>query len=828
MTTTNRILLKKSSVEGKIPSASDVEFGELALNFSDGRLYFKNSDNLIDFFSSGSSSESSTLPFAVNEANFGDLTTDESNKLTFDLGEITNTETFSHDFGSLTEIDGVNQVINTTDDLSEGLTNLYYLDSRVDNHLNGGTGVSYSSGTISIGQDVSTTDDVTFNDVTVDGDLIVNGTNTTLNTTTLDVEDLNITVASGATSATTANGAGLTVNLGSDGTVDFTYDSSNDRLSSNKSIATDIIGTVSDITNHDTDDLSEGVSNLYYTDTRVRNAVSVSGDLSYNSTTGTFSFTERTDAEVRGLLSATGDLSYDSTTGTFSFTERTDAEVRGLLSATGDLSYDSTTGVFSFTERTDAEVRGLLSATGDLSYNSTTGTFSFTERTDAEVRGLLSATGDLSYNSTTGTFSFTERSESQIRDLFSASGDLTYNSSTGTFSVTSYTTADFDTDFTVKTTNDLSEGSVNLYYTDARVDARIGDGILTVSGGSGLTGSGTFDANASSNNTITINHADTSSQGSVNGSGNTFIQDVTLDTFGHVTGLGTATVVIPDTANDATITVSAGTGLSGGGDFTTDQSTNETISLSVDTSTIATRSYVNTELSNLVDSSPSTLDTLNELAAALGDDPDFATTVSNQIGTKADETTTISAGSGLTGGGDLSTNRTISHADTSSQSSVNNSGGTVIQDVTLDGFGHVTNLNSKTLTASDTSYDNTSSDLSSTDVKSALDEIADNFAPLLIEGNTQTGNYTLQLSDIAKVIEMDNSSAATVTIPSNANVQFPIGTVINIYAQTSNTVTIQGQSGVTVRNSGDIANQFKEVSCRKRATDEWVLVGDII
>jgi len=770
MTTTNRILLKKSSVEGKIPSASDVEFGELALNFSDGRLYFKNSDNLIDFFSSGSSSESSTLPFAVNEANFGDLTTDESNKLTFDLGEITNTETFSHDFGSLTEIDGVNQVINTTDDLSEGLTNLYYLDSRVDNHLNGGTGVSYSSGTISIGQDVSTTDDVTFNDVTVDGDLIVNGTNTTLNTTTLDVEDLNITVASGATSATTANGAGLTVNLGSDGTVDFTYDSSNDRLSSNKSIATDIIGTVSDITNHDTDDLSEGVSNLYYTDTRVRNAVSVSGDLSYNSTTGTFSFTERTDAEVRGLLSATGDLSYDSTTGVFSFTERT----------------------------------------------------------DAEVRGLLSATGDLSYNSTTGTFSFTERSESQIRDLFSASGDLTYNSSTGTFSVTSYTTADFDTDFTVKTTNDLSEGSVNLYYTDARVDARIGDGILTVSGGSGLTGSGTFDANASSNNTITINHADTSSQGSVNGSGNTFIQDVTLDTFGHVTGLGTATVVIPDTANDATITVSAGTGLSGGGDFTTDQSTNETISLSVDTSTIATRSYVNTELSNLVDSSPSTLDTLNELAAALGDDPDFATTVSNQIGTKADETTTISAGSGLTGGGDLSTNRTISHADTSSQSSVNNSGGTVIQDVTLDGFGHVTNLNSKTLTASDTSYDNTSSDLSSTDVKSALDEIADNFAPLLIEGNTQTGNYTLQLSDIAKVIEMDNSSAATVTIPSNANVQFPIGTVINIYAQTSNTVTIQGQSGVTVRNSGDIANQFKEVSCRKRATDEWVLVGDII
>lgn len=47
-----------------------------------------------------------------------------------------------------------------------------------------------------------------------------------------------------------------------------------------------------------------------------------------------------------------------------------------------------------------------------------------------------------------------------------------------------------------------------------------------------------------------------------------------------------------------------------------------------------TETYVDTAVSNLVDSSPATLDTLNELAAALGDDPNFATTVSTQIGTK--------------------------------------------------------------------------------------------------------------------------------------------------------------------------------------------------
>jgi len=48
----------------------------------------------------------------------------------------------------------------------------------------------------------------------------------------------------------------------------------------------------------------------------------------------------------------------------------------------------------------------------------------------------------------------------------------------------------------------------------------------------------------------------------------------------------------------------------------------------------ATTSYVDTEVANIVDSAPATLDTLNELAAALGDDPNFATTISNQIGTK--------------------------------------------------------------------------------------------------------------------------------------------------------------------------------------------------
>ena len=66
-----------------------------------------------------------------------------------------------------------------------------------------------------------------------------------------------------------------------------------------------------------------------------------------------------------------------------------------------------------------------------------------------------------------------------------------------------------------------------------------------------------------------------------------------------------------------------------------------------------------------------------------------------EAGATADQT--ITAGSGLTGGG--TGNVTISHADTSSQASVDNSGATVIQDVTVDTYGHVTGLGSATLTA---------------------------------------------------------------------------------------------------------------------------------
>ena len=47
---TNKIILKKSSVVGKGPTAGDLEYGELAINYADGKIYFKASDNSVKYF----------------------------------------------------------------------------------------------------------------------------------------------------------------------------------------------------------------------------------------------------------------------------------------------------------------------------------------------------------------------------------------------------------------------------------------------------------------------------------------------------------------------------------------------------------------------------------------------------------------------------------------------------------------------------------------------------------------------------------------------------------------------------------------------------------
>lgn len=67
----------------------------------------------------------------------------------------------------------------------------------------------------------------------------------------------------------------------------------------------------------------------------------------------------------------------------------------------------------------------------------------------------------------------------------------------------------------------------------------------------------------------------------------------------------------------------------------------------IDTALAAAKTYADQKVASLVDSSPAALDTLKELADALGNDPNFSTTVLNRIAAKADKTEASQSAAGL-------------------------------------------------------------------------------------------------------------------------------------------------------------------------------------
>jgi hypothetical protein len=90
--------------------------------------------------------------------------------------------------------------------------------------------------------------------------------------------------------------------------------------------------------------------------------------------------------------------------------------------------------------------------------------------------------------------------------------------------------------------------------------------------------------------------------------------------------------------------------------------------------------------------------------------------------------------------------------------------------------------------------------------------------------------YTLVYTDAQKLLQMNNASAITVTIPPASSVNFPSGTQILISQKGAGQVTISPGSGVTL-NSADLATktrlQYSVAALIKVATNTWLLTGDI-
>jgi hypothetical protein len=102
-------------------------------------------------------------------------------------------------------------------------------------------------------------------------------------------------------------------------------------------------------------------------------------------------------------------------------------------------------------------------------------------------------------------------------------------------------------------------------------------------------------------------------------------------------------------------------------------------------------------------------------------------------------------------------------------------------------------------------------------------------------GTANTSDYTAVLADQYQVLEvMDKATAIAFQIPTNANVAFPIGTVITVLNIGVGVCTISAVTSgtTTVLSAGAVAAsptlaQYKSAACIKTGTDQWFVVGAI-
>ena len=152
-------------------------------------------------------------------------------------------------------------------------------------------------------------------------------------------------------------------------------------------------------TGFDTADLTEG-TNQYFTNARARSAISVSGDLSYNSSTGVISFSETTAATTRALISVTdaggdGSLAYNNSTGVITYTGPSASEVRAHFSAGTGVAISN--GAVSIGQ--------AVATTSNVTFNNVTvdGTLTSDDitSTNISIAGNATVTGNLTVSGTT-------------------------------------------------------------------------------------------------------------------------------------------------------------------------------------------------------------------------------------------------------------------------------------------------------------------------------------------------------------------------------------------------------------------------------------------
>ena len=380
--------------------------------------------------------------------------------------------------------------------------------------------------------------------VTIDGNLIVNGTTTTINSTTVDVDDINITLGSVASPTNaTANGGGITLKGATDKT--FNWYSSTSAWTSSEHLS--LAAGKNILLNGSTSGTitlavpaSAGINTITFQ--------AASGTVAHLSNIGDGSITVNTGSGLSGSGSFTTNQN-GATTITLSHADT--SSVTDLSSANNTFitaeTYDTfghvqtrTTGTVDFTVAANYAFQNIAIG-GNSGYTWGAANTNTTQAADSSSDTLTLVNGG-GINLYTNTIAGTDAILIEHSDTSSVS-NLSSDNSGNTFIQ--------DISFTFDTYGHVTAASV------ATGTVTVGDATLTIAAGNAITlgntsGANTFSANTSTANTITVNHADTSSVADAANNQNTYVSGISFDTYGHVTGITRNTVVEYDTL--ATVT----------------------------------------------------------------------------------------------------------------------------------------------------------------------------------------------------------------------------------------------------------------------------------
>ena len=343
-----------------------------------------------------------------------------------------------------------------TDDLVEGLTNLYYTDERVEtlikSAINGGTQTN-----------ITVTYDTTNNQLNF---VAENGVaDSTTDDLTEGVANLYFTdqraIDAVGGSATNVNTPNTVVKRDANG--DFAAGMISADLTG------DVTGTVSDISNHNTDDLAEGTTNVYYTDTRARGALNAGNGITYTSSTGEIAVDTTVIADRNYVDSVASGLTWKQSVNMI-------AVANFPLTGSTPVSIDNHSLSNGYRVLLTAQTTGTEDGIYDVAISG--GTYTLTRAADGDANDELKGASVFVLEGDTYANTGWVQSNHYITGFASQewvqfSGAGTYTAGTGIDINGNIISVD-------ATSDEITEGVTNLYFTNQRaVDAVIGGAVDT-------------------------------------------------------------------------------------------------------------------------------------------------------------------------------------------------------------------------------------------------------------------------------------------------------------------------------------------------------------